>query len=118
MAYDSDNVFAKILRGELPCNKVYEDDYALAFHDIAPEAPIHVLVVPKGKYLSFDDFVKNADSGFVRDFFQSVQKVAEYLKLPEEGYRIISNHGEAAAQSVSHFHVHIIGGKKLGRLLP
>ncbi len=118
MAYDSNNIFAKILRGEIPCKKVFENEFALAFHDIAPEAPVHVLVVPKVDCVSFDDFAKTAAADFMRGFFATVQKVAEMLDLPENGYRIISNHGADASQSVAHFHVHIVGGKKLGRLLP
>jgi diadenosine tetraphosphate (Ap4A) HIT family hydrolase len=118
MAYDLNNIFAKILREEIPCKKVFENEFALAFHDIAPEAPVHVLVVPKIDCISFDDFAKTATPEFMQGFFASVQKVAEMLGLPENGYRIISNHGADASQSVAHFHVHIVGGKKLGRLLP
>ncbi len=118
MPYDKDNVFAKILRGEIPCKAVYEDDFALAFHDIHPDAPVHVLVVPKGEYTSFDDFALNAPAEFMAGFWQAVQKAAEKLGVRENGYRIISNHGVDAAQSVAHFHVHILGGKMLGRLLP
>ena len=118
MLYDSSNIFAKILRGEIPCAKVYEDAHALAFHDIAPEAPVHVLVVPKGEYASFDDFMRRAPVQAVADFFSSVQKTAEHLGLKEDGYRLITNHGNHAAQSVHHFHVHILGGKHMGKLLP
>lgn len=118
MVYDSNNIFAKILCGEIPCNKVYEDEFALAFHDIAPDAPVHVLVVPKGDYVSFDDFVQNAPPEFMKGYFSAVQKVAEKLGLQANGYRIISNHGADASQSVPHFHVHILGGKNLGGLLP
>ncbi len=118
MVYDSNNIFAKILRGEIPCKKVFENEFVLAFHDINPEAPVHALVIPKIDSVSFDDFTKTATAEFMQGFFASVQKVAEMLGLPENGYRIISNHGADASQSVAHFHVHIIGGKKLGRLLP
>ncbi len=118
MTYDSSNIFAKILKGEIPCKKVFENEFCLAFHDIAPEAPVHVLVVPKMNCTSFDDFARNATAEFMHGFFISVQKVAEMLGLPEKGYRIISNHGAFASQSVAHFHVHILGGKNLGRLLP
>ncbi len=118
MAYDSNNVFAKILRGEIPCKKVYEDEFALAFHDIAPDAPVHVLVVPKIDCVSFDDFSQIASAEFMKEFFSSVQKVAKELGLQENGYRIITNHGPDASQTVHHFHVHILGGKNLGRLLP
>ncbi len=118
MAYDSNNIFAKILRGEIPCKKVHEDEFAMAFHDIAPDAPVHVLVVPKGEFVSFDDFATNARPEFMKGFFASVQKVAKMLNLQDGGYRIISNHGADASQSVHHFHVHILGGKNLGGLLP
>jgi diadenosine tetraphosphate (Ap4A) HIT family hydrolase len=118
MVYDKNNVFAKILRGEIPCKAVYEDEFALAFHDIAPDAPTHVLVLPKGEYISFDDFCQTAPADFIAGFFRAVQKVADKIGVCENGYRIISNHGAEASQSVHHFHVHILGGKNLGRLLP
>lgn len=118
MAYDKNNLFAKILRGEIPCKKVYEDTFALAFHDIAPAAPVHVLVIPKGEYVSFHDFAATAPAAAVQGFFAAVQKVAAQLKLEIGGYRILSNHGADAGQLVPHFHVHILGGKPLGKLLP
>ncbi|MBN8530866.1 MAG: histidine triad nucleotide-binding protein [Alphaproteobacteria bacterium] len=117
MAYDPNNIFAKIIRGEIPCKKVYEDEIALAFADIAPAAPVHVLVLPKGEYLSFDDFA-GAEPEAVGRFFVAVRKVAAQLGLPEGGYRLIMNHGADASQSVPHFHVHILGGRPLGGLLP
>jgi diadenosine tetraphosphate (Ap4A) HIT family hydrolase len=116
-AYDTNNVFAKILRGEIPCKKVYEDDTVLAFADIAPAAPVHVLVVPKTEgYRSFEDFTAKAPPPLISAFFASVRKTAETLKLAD--YRLITNHGEEAGQSVFHFHVHILGGRPLGGLLP
>ena len=118
MKYDPNNVFAKIIRGEIPCKKVYEDDVAFAFHDISAAAPIHVLVVPKGEYISFNDFMQNVSADFVGKFFASIQKVAASLGLEQGGYRLITNHGADAAQSVFHFHVHILGGRALGGLLP
>ena len=118
MTYDKSNIFAKIIRGDIPCNKVYEDDVAFAFHDIKPEAPTHVLVLPKGEFISFDDFVRGAPPSFVSGFFASIQKVAAQLGVVESGYRLITNHGADAAQSVFHFHVHILAGKPLGHLLP
>lgn len=118
MAYDKNNIFAKILRGEIPCKKVYEDGFVLAFEDIAPKAPVHVLVVPKGEYVSFDDFAAKASSDAIQGFFFAVQKVAAQLKLREGGYRLISNHGANAGQEVPHFHVHILGGRPLGGLVP
>lgn len=118
MAYDKNNIFAKILRGEIPCKKVHEDEFVLAFEDIAPAAPIHVLVIPKGEYISFNDFVTRAPEALSKGFFASVQKIAAKLKLEENGYRLISNHGPDASQSVPHFHVHILGGRAMGGLLP
>jgi len=118
VSYDRNNIFAKILRGEIPCKKVYEDKFVFAFEDIQPNAPVHVLVVPKGEYISLHDFAANAPQDQVAGFFDSVTKVAAQLGLEESGYRIISNHGSDASQSVPHFHVHILGGRPLGRLLP
>lgn len=118
MAYDRNNIFAKILRAEIPCTKIYEDAFALAFPDIAPEAPVHVLVVPKGDYVSFDDFARNAPGALIEGFFAAVQKVAAQLGVQEGGYRLVTNHGADASQSVHHFHVHLLAGKALGKLLP
>lgn len=118
MAYDPNNIFAKILRGEIPCKKIYEDDRVLAFPDIAPAAPVHVLVVPKGEYVSFNDFLTTVSQDVVTHFFAAVQKVASQLGLEEGGYRLITNHGADASQSVPHFHVHILGGRPLGGLVP
>jgi len=118
MTYDKNNIFAKILRGEIPCNQVYHDEYALAFLDIAPAAPVHVLVIPRGEYISFHDFVDRAGEKEMNGFFKAVQKVAELLELEHNGYRILSNHGADASQAVAHFHVHILAGKPLGALLP
>jgi diadenosine tetraphosphate (Ap4A) HIT family hydrolase len=116
MNYDTNNVFARIIRGEIPADKVYEDDSVLAFHDIAGEAPVHVLVIPKGEFISFADFANKASPQTIGDFFSTVGKIAASLNL-ENGFRIISNTGADASQSVFHFHVHILGGKNLGRLL-
>lgn len=116
MTYDISNIFAKILRSELPCKKVYEDDHALAFEDIAPAAPVHVLVVPKANYSSFEDFA-GAPPELVSGFFASVRNVVAQLGLNKTGYRLITNHGADAQQTVHHFHVHILGGKDLGKLL-
>jgi len=112
--YDKNNIFATILRGEAECKKVYEDKNVLAFYDLHPSAPIHVLVVPKGEYKSFDDFASNSQN--VADFFKAVQKIATKLELIKSGYRIVTNHGDDAGQIVPHFHVHILGGKKLDKL--
>ena len=117
MAYDDNNIFAKILRGEIPCTKVYEDEHALAFNDINPQAPIHVLVIPKGKYVSMDDFSEHASAEEIAGFFRAVGAVARQLKLDAPGYRILANHGVNAHQEVPHFHIHIFGGRKLGPML-
>ena len=118
MKYDQNNIFAKILRGEAKCNKIYEDDYILAFHDITPSAPVHAIVIPKGEYISLDDFAHDAGVAEVGEFFMKIRRIANELGLGEGGYRIITNHGTDASQSVHHFHVHIIGGRALGALLP
>lgn len=117
MAYDENNIFAKIIRGEIPCDKVYEDDYALAFHDIAPQAPTHVLVIPKGRYVSSDDFTEKATDAEIAGFMRAVGKVARDLGAVEGGYRILANHGPDAHQEVPHFHMHIFVGKDLGRMI-
>lgn len=118
MSYDSNNIFAKILRGEIPCKKLLENEFAVAFEDIHPAAPVHALVIPRGEYISFDDFAQKADAAQMKGFWDSVRDVAAKLGLPENGYRLISNHGADASQSVPHFHVHILGGRTLGALLP
>lgn len=118
MTYDTNNIFAKIIRGEIPCNKVYEDDFAFAFHDIKPESIVHVLVLPKGEFVSFDDFARKATAAQMQGFWVAVQKVAAQLGVVESGYRLVTNHGPDASQSVFHFHVHILAGKPLGRLVP
>lgn len=117
MAYDNNNIFAKILSGEVPCNKVYEDGFALAFHDIAPAAPVHVLVIPKGEYESFQDFATKASPEKMQGFFYAVQKIAAQLGIDKSGYRLIANHGKEGGQVVPHFHVHLLGGKILGAML-
>jgi diadenosine tetraphosphate (Ap4A) HIT family hydrolase len=112
-AYNRNNIFARILRGELPCKKVYEDDFALAFHDIRPLAPVHVLVIPKGEYISQADFGATAPAELVVGFWRAVSKVAQELGLEDEGYRIVANHGPNGGQLVFHFHVHIFGGRQM-----
>ena len=114
MAYDQNNIFAKILRGEIPCDKVYEDDQVLAFNDINPKAPTHVLVIPKGAYVSFIDFTTRATTLEVATFFCAVATVAQSLKLPETGFRLAMNSGPDSGEEVPHLHVHILGGKRLG----
>src|ERR1700733_15280296 len=117
MAYDRNNVFAKILRGELPANKIHEDEYALAFNDIHPLAPIHALVIPKGEYVSFDDFAATARAAEITGFFRAVAKTAELLGVPRAGYRLLANHGPDAHPEIPHFHVHILAGRPLGPML-
>ncbi|NQV78906.1 MAG: HIT domain-containing protein [Alphaproteobacteria bacterium] len=114
MSYDTENVFAKILRGELPCAKVYEDDHVLAFSDIAPQSSAHVLVIPKGAYVSMDDFSASATDDEITAFFRAVGKIARDLGVDVTGYRLIANHGPDSHQLVPHFHVHILGGESLG----
>lgn len=117
MTYDPENIFAKILRGEIPCNKVYEDEFSLAFHDINPQAPTHILVIPKGDYVSMDDFTAKASADLVAGFFRAVGQVARDAELVEPGYRILGNAGTNAHQEVPHLHIHIFGGKPLGPML-
>jgi len=117
MAYDESNIFAKILRGEIPCDKVYEDAHALAFRDINPQAPTHVLVIPKGAYVSFDDFSRDASDEEIAGFFRAAGKIARDLGAVDPGYRILANNGPDAHQEVPHFHLHIFAGKNLGRMI-
>lgn len=115
--YDESNVFAKILRGELPSRKVYEDEWALAFHDINPLAPVHILVIPKGPYVSWDDFSEKASDPEIAGFVRAVGKVARDQQLVVQGYRLLTNTGKRAGQEVPHLHVHVFGGQPLGPML-
>jgi diadenosine tetraphosphate (Ap4A) HIT family hydrolase len=115
--YDDSNVFAKILRGELPSKKVYEDEHSLAFHDINPLAPVHILVIPKGPYVSWDDFSERASDAEIVGFVRAVGKVARDAGMVVQGYRLLSNIGKRSGQEVPHLHVHIFGGQPLGRML-
>jgi len=117
MAYDPQNVFARILRGEIPCKKVHEDGWSLAFHDINPLAPVHVLVIPKGPYVSMADFTAKASDAELAGFFRAVGQVARDLGLEEGGYRMLANTGAAANQEVPHLHVHLFAGAPLGPML-
>lgn len=117
MAYDQNNVFAKILRGELPTERVYEDDQILAIKDINPKAPTHVLVLPKGSYTSLLDFSIRATNDEIAYFFQTVAKIAELARLQDAGFRLVANTGAHGGQEVPHFHVHLIGGKQLGAMV-
>jgi histidine triad (HIT) family protein len=116
-AYDETNIFARILRGEIPCRKVYEDDYALAFHDINPQAPVHVLVIPKGAYVSWDDFSERGTEAEIAGFVRAVGKVARDEGLVAPGYRLLANVGMHSGQEVPHLHVHLFGGRPLGPML-
>ena len=115
--YDEQNIFAKILRGEIMCNKVYEDEFALAFHDIAPLAPLHVLVIPKGAYVSWDDFSAGASDAELAGFTRAVGEVARIVGADTQGYRLLANTGKRSGQEVPHLHVHIFGGQPLGPML-
>jgi len=117
MAYDDNNVFARILRGELPCKKVYEDEHVLAFHDIRPQTPVHILVIPKGRYVSLDDFSAKASDAEIAALFRAVGRLAREAGVAESGYRFLANNGPDANQEVPHLHVHIFGGKNLGRMI-
>ena len=115
--YDDNNIFARILRGELPSRKVYEDEYALAFHDIAPLAPIHILVIPKGPYVSWDDFSAKASDVEIAGFVRAIGKIARDGEMVVQGYRLLANTGKRSGQEVAHLHVHIFGGQPLGPML-
>jgi diadenosine tetraphosphate (Ap4A) HIT family hydrolase len=116
-AYDPDNIFARILRGEIPCRKVYEDEHALAFHDINPQAPQHILVIPKGAYVSWDDFSARASEAEIAGFVRAVGRIAREAGLVAPGYRLLANTGPDSHQEVPHLHVHIFGGRPLGPML-
>ena len=118
MAYDRNNIFARILRGEIPCDKVYEDAHVLAFRDIRPQAQTHVLVIPKGEYVSFDDFSQKASPEEITALVRAIGQIAREQGVAESGYRILANTGPAAHQEVPHFHVHLFGGRDLGGMLP
>jgi diadenosine tetraphosphate (Ap4A) HIT family hydrolase len=117
LPYDDSNLFARILRGEIPCRKVYEDAFALAFHDINPQAPHHILVIPKGPYVSWDDFSRDANDTQIAGFVRAVGAVARSEGLVDAGYRLLANVGPDSGQEVPHLHVHIFGGRPLGPML-
>ena len=116
MMYDKNNIFAKILRKEIPCDKVYEDLFGLFFNDINPQAKIHVLGIPKFPCSTFSEYIKNADNENISSFFKSVQIVINKLGIENSGYRLITNSGENGGQEVPHFHIHILAGEKIGSL--
>lgn len=115
--YDDANIFARILRGEIPCRKVHEDEWSLAFHDIAPQAPVHVLVIPKGRYVSWIDFSARASAAEIAGFVRAVGAVAQALGVEAPGYRLLANVGPDSGQEVPHLHVHILAGRALGPML-
>ncbi|MBY0462206.1 MAG: histidine triad nucleotide-binding protein [Alphaproteobacteria bacterium] len=117
MSYDPNNIFAKILRGEIPCKKISEDEFYLAFHDIQPRAPIHALVIPKSAYKDVYDFNQNAKNEEIIGFCKGINQVTQLLNLNQDGFRLISNSGVYGGQEVPHYHVHLLGGKKLGPML-
>ena len=117
MAYDENNIFAKIIRGEIPCNKVYESEHSLAFHDIAPQRKIHIVVIPKGAYTDVADFNARASDAEILDFHRSLEKIVTQEKMIEAGFRIIANTGEFGGQEVPHFHMHLLGGEPVGKLV-
>ena len=118
LPYDDSNVFAKILRGEIPAKKVYEDEWALAFHDIAPQAPVHILVIPKAAWVSWDDFSARASPEEIAGFVRAVGHVAREQGLVAPGYRLLANIGVHGHQEVPHLHVHLFGGRQMGAMLP
>lgn len=117
MAYDDQNIFAKILRGEIPCDEVYRDEYVLAFKDIAPQAPVHILVIPTGRYVSIADFGAQASVEEINAFYKAVSKIAADQGLSESGFRCIANAGADGGQEVPHFHMHILGGAPVGPMV-
>lgn len=118
MTYDPNNIFAKILRGEIPCKKAYEDENVLAFYDIAPKAKVHVLVIPKkGNYLNISDFCERASEEEIALFFKTAMKICTDLNLTSPGFRLITNNGHNGGQEVEHFHIHLLGGEPVGGLV-
>jgi len=119
MSYDKNNIFAKILRGEIPCKTVYENEYVLSFYDINPQKKIHVLVVPKGEYIDLDDFVSKASEKEIIEFHKAIIHIVKMLKISnqEAGYRVLSNIGKDGGQEVPHLHYHIFGGEKIGKMV-
>ena len=119
MKYDENNIFAKILRGEIPCKKIYENEYALSFHDINPQRKIHALVIPKGSYVDLDDFMQNAQEKEIIELFKAISHVAKLLKISniDDGYRALANIGKNGGQEVPHLHFHIFGGEKVGKMV-
>jgi len=118
LPYDDGNIFARVLRGEIPAKRVYEDEYALAFHDINPQAPVHLLVIPKGRWVSWDDFSAEASEAKIAGFVRAVGHVAREHGLVEPGYRMLANVGQHGHQEVPHLHVHLFGGRQFYAMIP
>ena len=117
MSYDDNNIFAKILRGEIPCNKIYEDEFVLSFHDINPQKKIHALVIPKGEYVDLDDFNKKASEKEIIELHKAISYVSSLLGATNKGYRVLSNIGLDGGQEVPHLHFHIFAGEKMGKMV-
>ena len=117
MHYDKNNIFAKILRGEIPCKKIFENDYVLSFYDINPQKKIHALVIPKGEYIDYDDFNKKASDKEILEFHKAVSHVSSLLGASVKGYRVLSNIGSNGGQEVPHLHFHIFAGEKIGKMV-
>tara|TARA_B110000967_G_scaffold14353_1_gene13735 strand:- start:35 stop:397 length:363 start_codon:yes stop_codon:yes gene_type:complete len=119
MKYDKNNIFAKILRGEIPCNKIYENEYVLSFYDINPKKKLHILVIPKGEYVDLDHFNVNATEKEITEFSKSITHIVKMLKISstEKGYRVITNTGQNGGQEVPHLHCHIFGGEEIGKMV-
>ena len=117
MAYDVNNIFAKILRGEIPCEAIDEDEYTLSFADINPQAPVHILVIPKGAYTDWSDFAARASLEEIYAFTKAISRVADLTGINETGYRVISNIGSDSHQEVPHLHMHVLGGSLIGPLV-
>ena len=117
--YDKENIFAKILRNEMPCKKIYENNFALSFYDIHPQKNVHALVIPKGPYIDYDHFINNANDDEIIGFFKAISEVSKILKVSRDhdGYRLITNTGKNANQEVAHLHFHIFGGERVGRMI-
>ena len=118
LPYDDSNIFARILRGEIPSKRVYEDEFAIAFHDINPQAPVHLLVIPCGRYVSWDDFAAKASDAEIAGFIRAVAEVARQAGLVASGYRLLANVGQHGHQEVPHLHVHILGGRQFREMVP
>lgn len=116
MTYDNENIFAKILRGDIPCDKVYEDDFVLAFRDIAPQKKTHILLIPKGKYIDIVDFSTHASEEEIVGFYRALSKIAQDENLVADGFRTIANTGDFGGQEVPHFHAHLLGGEPVGKM--